>query len=175
VSVRRTWGASRTLSDRASGSGARARYWAHSYRPDPSSNEAWTLSAAFLAGAVKNPGEAFPDRLIGCRRVPRDFHFAFTHGTILLLSREHSPRRSPAPRELALRVQSDFWVSLDPAPTLLWTTESRTVGSVCDSREKYFLELSTHTIVYLPSGVHNRDIPASGTSCLQRDVANFSA
>jgi hypothetical protein len=52
VSVRRTWGASRTLSDRASGSGARARYWAHSYRPDPSSNEAWILSAAFQAEPV---------------------------------------------------------------------------------------------------------------------------
>ena len=175
LSVRVTWGASRTLADRASGSGAHARNRAYSYRPDPSSNEPWTLSAAFLADAVKNPGEAFPDRPTGCRRVPRDFHFAFTHGTILLLSREHSPRRSPASRELALRVRFRFWMSLDPAPTLLCATKGRTVGSVCDSREKYFLELSTHTIVYLPSGVHNRDIPASGTSCLQRDVANFSA
>jgi hypothetical protein len=43
------------------------------------------LSAAFQAGSMKNPGGAFPDRLTGYRRVPRDFHFAFTHGTILLL------------------------------------------------------------------------------------------
>ena len=43
-----------------------------------------------------------------------------------------------------------------------------------DSRAKYFLELSTHTIVYLPSRVHNRDIPAGVTCFLQRDVANFS-
>jgi len=35
-------GASRTFSDRASGSGAHARHWAHSCRPDPSSNEPWT-------------------------------------------------------------------------------------------------------------------------------------
>jgi hypothetical protein len=66
-------------------------------------------------------------------------------------------------------------VSLDPALRLLWTTESRTVGSVCDSRGKYFLKLSTHTIVYLPSHVHNRDIRAGVTCFLQRDVANFSA
>src|SRR4051794_18148848 len=79
LSVRCTWGASRTLSDRASGSGAHARHSAHSYRPDPSSNEACTSSAAFQAGSMKRPGETFPDRLARCRRVPRDFHVAFTH------------------------------------------------------------------------------------------------
>ena len=87
--------------------------------------------------------------------------------------RKRSPRRSPASRELALRVRSDFWVSLDPAPPLLWTTESRIVGSVCDSRANYFLNLSTYTIVYLPSRVHNWDIPASAMPFLQRDVVDF--
>ena len=91
LSVRVTWGASRTLSDRASGSGALARYWAYSYRPDPSSNEPWTLSPAFLAGSVKNPGGTFPDRLTCFRCVQRDFHFAFTHGTNIL-SGESIPR-----------------------------------------------------------------------------------
>jgi hypothetical protein len=52
--------------------------------------------------------------------------------------------------------------------------ECRTVGSVCDSRAKYFFELSTHTIVYLPSRVQSRDIPTGLKSCLQRDGANFS-
>src|SRR5258708_3082600 len=114
-------------------------------------------------------------RLARFRRVQRDFHFAFTHGMIILLRRKHSPRRSPASRELALRVRSDFWVSLGPAPTLLCATISRTVGSVCDSRENFFLKLSTHTIVYLRGGVHNRDILASVTYFPQRDVANFLA
>src|SRR5438105_1267117 len=108
LSVRVTWGASRTLSDRASGSGAHARHWAYSYRPDPSSNEPLTLSAACSAGSMKNLGDVFPDRFIGFRRVRRDFHFAFTHGTIVLPRRKHSPRRLPASRELALRVRSDF-------------------------------------------------------------------
>ena len=35
-----------------------------------------TLSAAFLAGSMKNLGEVFPDRLTHFRRF--DFHFAFT-------------------------------------------------------------------------------------------------
>ena len=86
-----TWGASRTLSDRASGSGAHARNRAYSYRPDPSSNEPWTLSAAFLAGSMKNVAEMLPDRLTRIRRVQRDFHFAFTHGTNIL-SGESIPR-----------------------------------------------------------------------------------
>jgi hypothetical protein len=34
-------------------------YWAYSYRPDPSSNEPWTLSAAFLAGSVKTLVKCF--------------------------------------------------------------------------------------------------------------------
>jgi len=51
--------------------------------------------------------------------------------------------------------------------------ECRTVGSVCDSRAKYFLELSTQTIVYLLSRVQNKDIPTSVKPCLQRDVAHF--
>ena len=94
LSVRVTWGASRTLSDRASGSGALARYWAYSYRPDPSSNESRTLSAAFPAGSIKNLGEVFPDRLTCLtRRVQRDFHFAFTHGTIIP-SGESIPRNA---------------------------------------------------------------------------------
>jgi hypothetical protein len=49
------------------------------------------LSAAFLAGSMKKPGGALPDRLTCFRRVLRDFHFAFTHGTITLLS-ESIPR-----------------------------------------------------------------------------------
>jgi hypothetical protein len=44
-----------------------------------------------LAGSMKNLGEAFPDRSIRFRRVQRDFHFAFTHGTIVL-SGESLPR-----------------------------------------------------------------------------------
>jgi hypothetical protein len=40
-----------------------------------------TLSAAFLAGSMKNLGEVFPDRLTHFRRF--DFHFAFIHGTII--------------------------------------------------------------------------------------------
>ena len=66
-------------------------------------------------------------------------------------------------------------MSLDPAPTLLCVRKGRAVGSVCDSRAKYFFELSTHTIVYLQSHVHNRDIATSVKSFLQRDVASFSA
>ena len=41
------------------------------------------LSAARLAGSMKNLGEVFPDRLTRFCRVQRDFHFAFTHGTII--------------------------------------------------------------------------------------------
>ena len=66
-----------------------------------------------------------------------------------------------------------FWMSLDPAPTLLCATKGRTVGSVCDSHAKYFLKLSTHTIVYSRRGVHNWDIPASVDDFPQRDVASF--
>jgi hypothetical protein len=66
-------------------------FWAYSYRPDPSSNEPWTLSPAFLAGSVKNPGGTFPDRLTCFRCVKPDFHFAFTHGTNIL-SGESIPR-----------------------------------------------------------------------------------
>ena len=62
-------------------------------------------------------------------------------------------------------------MSLDPAPALLWTTERPTVGSLCDSRAKYFFKLSTHTIVYLQSGVHNKDILASVACFFQREVA----
>ena len=40
---------------------------------------------------MKNPVEAFPDRFIRFRRVQRDFHFAFTHGAIVL-SGESIPR-----------------------------------------------------------------------------------
>jgi hypothetical protein len=42
------------------------------------------------------------------RPVQRDFHFAFTHGHSTSPRRKRSPRRSPASRELALRVRSDF-------------------------------------------------------------------
>ena len=62
--------------------------------------------------------------------VQRDFHFAFTHGHITLLKRKHSPRRSPASRELALRVRSDFWMSLDPAPTRLTLRQEKPELSV---------------------------------------------
>ena len=100
--------------------------------------------------------------------------FAFTHGTMIRLRRKHSPRRSLASRELALRVRSDFWVSLDPAPTLLWTTERRTVGSVCDSRANIFLNCQCRLSYIGTSGVQNKDIPTSVESCLEHDIANAS-
>ena len=94
LSVRVTWGASRTLSDRASGSGALARHSAYSYRPDPSSNEPWTsIERGLLAGPMKSVVEMLPDRLARFRRVQRDFHFAFTHGTIIP-SGESIPRNA---------------------------------------------------------------------------------
>jgi hypothetical protein len=108
LSVRATWGASRTFSDRASGSGAHARNRAYSYRPDPSSNEPWTLSTAFLAGSMKNVAEMLPDRLTRIRRVQRDFHFAFTHGTIIS-SGESIPRDARQRHESSRSVfGSDF-------------------------------------------------------------------
>jgi hypothetical protein len=127
-----------------------------------------------LAGSVKNPGGTFPDRLTCFRCVQRDFHFAFTHGTNIL-SGESIPRDARPRHESSRSVFDRFWMSLDPAPTLLCVRKGRAVGSVCDSRAKYFFELSTHTIVYLQSHVHNRDIATSVKSFLQRDVASFSA
>jgi hypothetical protein len=66
------------------------------------------VERGLLAGSMKNVAEMLPVRLTRFRRVQLGFHFAFTHGTIILLRRKHSPRRSPASREFALRVRSDF-------------------------------------------------------------------
>jgi hypothetical protein len=41
------------------------------------------------------------------------------------------------------------------------------------SRKLFFRIVNTDHL-YLPSRVHNRDIPTGVKSCLQRDVANFS-
>ena len=64
-------------------------------------------------------------------------------------------------------------MSLDPAPTLLCVRKGRAVGSVCDSRAKYFFKLSTHTIVYLQSHVHNRDIATSVKSFFSETLRVF--
>jgi hypothetical protein len=50
------------------------------------------VERGFLAGSMMNVAEMFPDRLTRFRRVQRDFHFAFTHGTSVLFSGDSIPR-----------------------------------------------------------------------------------
>src|SRR5437868_2464433 len=99
LSVRATWGASRTLSDRASGSGAHARHWAYSYRPDPSSTEPLTLSATCSAGSMKTLGEVFPGRL------PVSVAFGVTFTSLSLTAQLSFPGES-IPRDARRRHES---------------------------------------------------------------------
>ena len=62
------------------------------------------MSAAFLAGSMKNVPEMFCDRLIRFRRVRCGFHFAFTHGTII-------PSGESIPRDARQRHESSRSVS----------------------------------------------------------------
>jgi hypothetical protein len=105
-------GASRTLSDRAWGSWGGLCSLQGSFLPAGSLfKRTLDVERGLTVGSVKTSS----GRLTCFRGVQRDFQFAFTHGTIVPLRRKHSARRSPASRELALRVRSDFWVSLEPA------------------------------------------------------------
>jgi hypothetical protein len=99
--------------------------------------------------------------------------------TLLSLTAQTSSQAKAFPATLARVTRARapcsirFWMSLDPAPTLLCVRKGRAVGSVCDSRAKYFFKLSTHTIVYLQSHVHNRDIATSVKSFFSETLRVF--
>ena len=69
-----------------------------------------------------------------------------------------------------------FWMSFDLAPTRydFGLREAERRFEMRLSR-KFFLRLSTHTIVYLRSAVHNRDISGRRKPFLQRSVARATS
>jgi hypothetical protein len=102
--------------------------------------------------------------------VQRDFHFAFTHGTITF-SGESIPRDARQ-RHKSLRSVFDRILG-EPLSSSNGTLRHERSNCRFGMRlsRKLFLKLSTHAIVYSQSRVHNEDIPTSVKSSLQRDVA----
>lgn len=71
--------------------------------------------------------------------VRRDFRFTFNHGYCPSQAKAFPGTLAGVTRARAPR-PFRFWMSFDPAPTLLCARKSGTVGSLCDSRADFFCD-----------------------------------